>query len=360
MPKRTVHTPLGSLLLTEEDGHLTDISWSHIREESTTPLLENAARELHDFLGANRRGFTLPYKFTKGTVFQQKVWQEIAAIPYGEIRTYSQLAQTLGSHARAVGTACGKNPLPILVPCHRVVGKSGKLRGYSGGDGVLTKELLLSFEKHEGERSKTTPIFDTLRAKIPQKPFYLMRHGQTDLNIRKILQGRSIDTALNKAGIEQAQRAGLALRDIFNPLEVWHSDMHRARQTAEEVIKQLSKAERKVVGHDKLAERSFGAYDGKSPHEVSPLQDVWQSNPEGETWCGFTHRLAHGLIEVLSQSKTTPLVVSHGAASNCITEFLADFPRDKFMNNCQIWYVEPVEKSPFRPWRIKQVYAGEK
>ena len=147
MPRKTVHTPLGSLLLTEEDGHLTDICWSHTQEEATTPVLDSAADEIHAFLTADRKTFTLPYKFSRGTPFQKKVWQEIATIPYGETRTYGQLAEALSSHARAIGTACGKNPLPIVVPCHRVVGKNGSLTGYSGGEGTETKSRLLALEK---------------------------------------------------------------------------------------------------------------------------------------------------------------------------------------------------------------------
>ena len=83
----------------------------------------------------------------EGTDFQRKVWDAMCAIPYGETRAYGDLADDLSSSARAVGTACGRNPIPVIVPCHRVIGKSGALTGYTGAGGLATKQFLLVLEK---------------------------------------------------------------------------------------------------------------------------------------------------------------------------------------------------------------------
>jgi len=91
--------------------------------------------------------FDLPLK-PRGTEFQESVWRVITKIPFGKTRSYGSLAQELGTAARAVGAAAGKNPLPIFIPCHRVVGKQGALGGFSGGDGVATKRQLLRLEGH--------------------------------------------------------------------------------------------------------------------------------------------------------------------------------------------------------------------
>ena len=86
-----------------------------------------------------------------GSQHQKKVWAEICAIPFGGYRTYGDLASEIGSSARAVGTACGKNPIPIIVPCHRILGSNGRIGGYSGRGGTTTKHRLL---RHEGVRTK--------------------------------------------------------------------------------------------------------------------------------------------------------------------------------------------------------------
>jgi methylated-DNA-[protein]-cysteine S-methyltransferase len=96
-----------------------------------------------------------------GTAFQQRVWQALQAIPAGEIRSYGQIAQSLGTAARAVGQANGSNPIPILIPCHRVVGSGGRLGGYSGGDGTDTKRALLQHE------SRLVPTKDLLSPPPP-------------------------------------------------------------------------------------------------------------------------------------------------------------------------------------------------
>lgn len=108
-------------------------------------LLDEAARQMADYWAGRRRVFDLPWRLS-GSEFQRAVWDRIAAIPFGETVTYGDIAKALGVPARAVGRACGANPLPIIVPCHRVMGAKG-LTGFSGAAGVETKVTLL---RHEG------------------------------------------------------------------------------------------------------------------------------------------------------------------------------------------------------------------
>ncbi len=109
------------------------------------PLIEEAVRQLRDYFAGSRREFHLPLD-PQGTPFQQRVWQYLTTIPFGETRSYAQVAEAIGSPAavRAVGAANGANPIPIVVPCHRVIGASGKLTGYGGG--LPLKQRLLELE----------------------------------------------------------------------------------------------------------------------------------------------------------------------------------------------------------------------
>ncbi len=115
-------------------------------KEAIPPLLVQAARELGEYFAGTRRTFTFPIR-AHGTPFQQEVWRALQNIPYGETRTYGQIAAQIGrpKAVRAVGMANHRNPLPIVVPCHRVVGADGSLTGYAGGLGIKT--LLLRLEK---------------------------------------------------------------------------------------------------------------------------------------------------------------------------------------------------------------------
>lgn len=145
MPQLSLHSPIGDLTLSEEDGRLVALDWGWGCQQEPTPVLEAAKAQLEEYFDSRRRRFDLPLA-PHGTVFQQRVWQALHDIPFGETRRYSQLAAALGSAPRAVGTACGRNPLPILIPCHRVVAIGGGLGGYSGMDGIDTKRRLLVLE----------------------------------------------------------------------------------------------------------------------------------------------------------------------------------------------------------------------
>lgn len=145
MPHLTLASPLGPLTVFEDDKVIVAIEFGRAPGGEETPLLEEAEHQLEAYFDSRLRVFSLPLA-PAGSAFQQTVWKAIAAIPYGETQTYGDLATRLGSAARAVGGACGRNPIPIVIPCHRVVGAAGRLTGYSGGEGTDTKRALLALE----------------------------------------------------------------------------------------------------------------------------------------------------------------------------------------------------------------------
>jgi len=148
-------SPIGRLLLTSDGTALTGLymepsheaqslgGWS---EDATAAPLTATLQQLSEYFAGARRVFDLPLRL-EGTVFQQRVWRELTVIPYGETWSYGQLARRIGkpSASRAVGLANGRNPISILVPCHRVIGADGSLTGYGGG--LERKQWLLA---HEG------------------------------------------------------------------------------------------------------------------------------------------------------------------------------------------------------------------
>jgi methylated-DNA-[protein]-cysteine S-methyltransferase len=141
-----VDTPLGRLILREEDDRLIALDWRGKSDASDeTPLLLEARRQLTDYFAGQRRVFDLPLA-PAGSPFEMRVWQLMSEIPYGETRNYGALARDLDAQARDVGEACGTNRLPIFIPCHRVMAADGRLGGYSGGRGAETKLKLLTLE----------------------------------------------------------------------------------------------------------------------------------------------------------------------------------------------------------------------
>lgn len=111
------------------------------------PLLHTAASQIEEYFSARRRDFDLPIQL-RGTPFRHRVWQAIKRIPFGQTLTYGKIASEVYSAARAVGGACGANPIPLVVPCHRVVAANGALGGFSGGNGSDTKQWLLQHERN--------------------------------------------------------------------------------------------------------------------------------------------------------------------------------------------------------------------
>lgn len=139
------NSPIGVLTLFEVDGGLCALEWGRPPEDIITSSLEKAVEQTQEYFDGKRQNFDLIFK-PVGTSFQQKVWKLLQEIPYGEVTTYGAIAKKLNSSPRAVGMACGTNPIPILIPCHRVVTGDGKLNGYSGEGGIDTKAFLLKLE----------------------------------------------------------------------------------------------------------------------------------------------------------------------------------------------------------------------
>lgn len=141
--RHSLHTPLGSVTIHEANGILTRLDW---RDDpgDPSPLLIEAAAQLAAYFDHRLTEFDLPFDW--GTGLQSQVRRAMAAIPLGETLTYGDIARALNSPAQAIGQACGANPLPILIPCHRVLGAKG-LGGFSAKGGVETKVWLL---RHEG------------------------------------------------------------------------------------------------------------------------------------------------------------------------------------------------------------------
>ena len=144
MPHRSLHTPVGDITVFEEDGAIVSLDWGWVAEQSATPLLLEAEAQLHAYFDGARQQFDLPLA-PAGTAYRPRVWQALIEIPYGAVRTYGEIAAVAGGSARSVGQANGSNPIPLIIPCHRVVAGS-HLGGYSGGDGADTKRWLLSLE----------------------------------------------------------------------------------------------------------------------------------------------------------------------------------------------------------------------
>lgn len=157
-----VTSPVGKLKLVASEKGLVAILWENDNprrvpltssmEDDQQKILVEVERQLNQYFAGERRSFSLPLDM-KGTPFQKDVWEALLSIPFGETRSYGQLAKQIGrsSASRAVGAANGRNPISIIVPCHRVIGSSGKLTGFAGG--LETKATLLDLEK------KGTPLF---------------------------------------------------------------------------------------------------------------------------------------------------------------------------------------------------------
>jgi methylated-DNA-[protein]-cysteine S-methyltransferase len=145
-----INSPVGRLALEADDDCVTSVRWASPGERASrpakaSPVLKEAARQLDCYFARKLRRFDLPLA-ARGTDHQKRVWSMMSKIPFGETATYGGMAAALGSGPRAVGMACGRNPLPIIVPCHRVLASGGKEGGYSGGRGLPTKHQLLALE----------------------------------------------------------------------------------------------------------------------------------------------------------------------------------------------------------------------
>ncbi len=139
-----IDTIVGPVAVTERDGAITRVNWSDPEEGEESPLLREAVRQLDAYFDGDLKAFDLPLA-PEGEGFQQSVCQAMLAIPYGETRTYGDIAKDLGTYGQPVGQACGANSIAIIIPCHRVLSANG-LGGYSGTGGIETKIALLRHE----------------------------------------------------------------------------------------------------------------------------------------------------------------------------------------------------------------------
>ncbi len=144
MPQLSLHSPIGDLTVSEESGEIVALDWGWGRDQTETPILLRAKSALQDYFdGAPLED--LPLRL-HGSAYRQRVWQALRQIPAGQTRTYVEISRIAGGSARSVGGANAANPIAIFIPCHRVVAVTG-LGGYSGGDGLRTKQKLLDLEK---------------------------------------------------------------------------------------------------------------------------------------------------------------------------------------------------------------------
>lgn len=143
----SLDTPVGALTVTEDGGAITRLSWEDGGRDETALLVE-ARHQLAAYFARELTVFDLPLR-VEGSDLQRAVCEAMTAIPFGETRIYGDLAKAMNVPAQAIGQACGGNPIPVIIPCHRILGAGG-LGGFSGGTGIETKVALL---KHEGAAS---------------------------------------------------------------------------------------------------------------------------------------------------------------------------------------------------------------
>ena len=146
--QHTIDSPLGPISLVSDGTALISLTiGTRASVSSPDAITQKAADQLAEYFAGKRQEFDLPLA-PRGTVFQESVWKALRDIPFGHSRSYGELGTSAGKPgaARAVGSAVGANPIPIVIPCHRVLASDGKITGYSGGDGIPTKEKLLALE----------------------------------------------------------------------------------------------------------------------------------------------------------------------------------------------------------------------
>jgi methylated-DNA-[protein]-cysteine S-methyltransferase len=141
----TIDSPVGRLTVSATSDAIVSIAWMDEPEGEPHALLIEARRQLEAYFERRLSHFDLPL-MPAGSPFERRVWDAMRQIPHGQTRSYGELAMAVGSAPRAIGRACGRNPIPIMIPCHRVLARNG-LGGYSGGAGLATKRRLLELER---------------------------------------------------------------------------------------------------------------------------------------------------------------------------------------------------------------------
>ncbi len=145
MPQLSLHSPIGDLTIFEESGGIVALEWGWGADQQATPFLQRVKDALFGYFDGKVLDPDIPLK-PRGTAYRQKVWAALRGIPAGQTRTYIDIARVAGGSARSVGGANAANPIPIFIPCHRVVAVGG-IGGYSGGEGLATKQSLLALER---------------------------------------------------------------------------------------------------------------------------------------------------------------------------------------------------------------------
>jgi methylated-DNA-[protein]-cysteine S-methyltransferase len=153
LPQLSLHTQIGDITVFEETDGVVAIEFGWVRDQHDTPLLRRARDQLQAYFDGALTTFDLPLA-PAGTPYQRRVWQALCDIPYGATRSYREIALVAGGGARSVGGASSRNPIPIVIPCHRVLATT-HIGGYSGGEGLATKRALLALE------SRALPLLQT-------------------------------------------------------------------------------------------------------------------------------------------------------------------------------------------------------
>ena len=153
---KTMNSPIGILKLTSDEYHLKSVSFdAEIMEDAPElpEVLDNTQKHLEEYFLGSRRQFDLPLD-PGGTAFQQTIWKQLSEVPYGSTKSYIEIARAMGSESssRAVGMANGRNPIPVIIPCHRIIGHDGRLTGYAGG--VDRKRWLLLHEQQNSDNGQ--------------------------------------------------------------------------------------------------------------------------------------------------------------------------------------------------------------
>lgn len=150
--RSTFDSPVGHINLVADGDSIIELTMSQTPGPiiGSAKVLKEAQKQLTEYFMGKRKEFNFKFE-ARGTKFQQSVWNEIARVPFGEVVSYADIAREIGKPqaSRAVGGAVGSNPIPLLIGCHRVLGASGKITGYSGGEGIPTKRWLLKLEQIE-------------------------------------------------------------------------------------------------------------------------------------------------------------------------------------------------------------------
>jgi methylated-DNA-[protein]-cysteine S-methyltransferase len=156
VPQLSLHTSIGDLSIAEEAGAIVSVDWGWSRDQTVTDLLSRAREQLFAYFDGSLTRFDLPLRPT-GTPYRRRIWSALLDIPYGATRSYADIARQTGGSPRSVGQANATNPIPIIIPCHRVLATGG-IGGYSGGEGLPTKRALLALE------ARATPLFTSAAA----------------------------------------------------------------------------------------------------------------------------------------------------------------------------------------------------